>query len=364
MSPFVGDDTVFEQNYMAILRARLTPLGVPLRYEADLAAFDMGLHLYELGGTSASLGSSRIWIQAKGIRETTLGAAELASAPDVAVKDLRLEWIEYWYRFPEPVYLIVYIEAADQFLAADVRALVDTSGGLEQVFDQRLAGQATRTLRIPSASTLDSVMAALPRHSSLRIDGPAFRGRPLGHRLDPLRNELEPMDPALFRAVVSDLLGAHEFRHQQDVDLAGAFGRAAGSLTVVRGQLYLTYEWTIPIFTEFGYDPGADFRIESPPFHAHDDVVVIVDAEPVTAPIKSPESERVLTELRDSGVTNVLVFLNDSDDKGFSTWRHVCKPFTPDPQGLGSLAFNVLTTTLVYLEHLPTLRFKYRNYLQ
>jgi hypothetical protein len=33
------------------------------------------------------------------------------------------------------------------------------------------------------------------------------------------------------------------------------------------------------------------------------------------------------------------------------------------PQGLGSLAFNVLTATLVYLEFLDRLRWRYVNYL-
>ncbi len=41
----IGDDDVFEQNYMAKLRGILTQKGVLLGYAVDRAAIDVGVHL-------------------------------------------------------------------------------------------------------------------------------------------------------------------------------------------------------------------------------------------------------------------------------------------------------------------------------
>ena len=64
----------------------------------------------------------------------------------------------------------------------------------------------TMTLRIPKSMTLDIALAHMPSHRSMRIDGPAFRGRPLGHNFDPLRSELNPMLPTEFVELVDGLL--------------------------------------------------------------------------------------------------------------------------------------------------------------
>ena len=47
----------------------------------------------------------------------------------------------------------------------------------------------------------------------------------------------------------------------------------------------------------------------------------------------------------------------------FGGWRSALEPLAGSPQGLGSLAFNVLTATLVYLEFVDRLRWKYVNYI-
>ncbi len=42
------------------------------------------------------------------------------------------------------------------------------------------------TLHVPTAALVDpDRIAALVGHRGMRIDGPAFRGRPLEHRIDP-----------------------------------------------------------------------------------------------------------------------------------------------------------------------------------
>jgi hypothetical protein len=57
------------------------------------------------------------------------------------------------------------------------------------------------------------------------------------------------------------------------------------------------------------------------------------------------------------------VFFNESDFELFGAWRSTLYPLTEIPQGLGSIAFNVLTTTLVYLDVWDRLTWKYLNLL-
>jgi hypothetical protein len=99
----------------------------------------------------------------------------------------------------------------------------------------------------------------MPRHRSLRLDGPEYRGRPLGHRLDPLRSVLDPFAPGDFEALVERLLKAHDFRPTREIEIASLLDRPIGMASATVGRLYLTYEWTTPLETEFGVGPDSDF---------------------------------------------------------------------------------------------------------
>ena len=44
-------------------------------------------------------------------------------------------------------------------------------------------------------------------------------------------------------------------------------------------------------------------------------------------------------------------------------WRATLSPLVDVPQGLGSLAFNVLTATLVYMDYANRLRWNFVNFL-
>jgi len=61
-----------------------------------------------------------------------------------------------------------------------------------------------------------------------------------------------------------------QFLHLQDTLDAGSLlgGVADGTdhVSLTRGRMHYTYEWTHPLFTEFGYGPGETFRIEGEPF--------------------------------------------------------------------------------------------------
>jgi hypothetical protein len=365
--PDVGGTDVFEQHYMAQLEASLAAHGSIINYKRDRAALDVGLHLYgpRSDGTR-SVSDVRVWFQAKGIQASTLARIDFEKLAEVPVPNLKVEHVRYWYAAPEPVYLAVFIEALDRFLAEDVRDIVDRSGGIEKLNQLAAAGQGTITLRVASDASLEEALMRMPRHRSLRIDGPPFRGRPLGHRYDPLRSELAPLAPDHFEELIDRLLDAHQFRETGEVELDDRFGANIGRVLARTGRLYLTYEWTSPLFSEFGFDPGSDFRIESQPLHAHGDVLVVVHAEPTVAPRRTRASLDVVRRLRDDGIDKALVFFNASEMKNpglFGGWRVALDQMTGVPQGLGSLAFNVLTTTLVYLDFLDRLQWTFVNYL-
>jgi len=365
--PRVGRHDLFEQSYRAKLKALLTPHGLPIAYEEDRATLDLGLHLYKhrKPGEDAEVGPVRVWFQCKGLRATTLAADEISDSTDIPVTGLPLDAVCFWYAAAEPVYLSVYLEAADTFLAEDVRDIVDRDGGLHALTEKVKAGQQTVTLRIQSDATLQRALERMPRHQSLRIDGPHFRGRPLGHRYDPLRSELAELEPESFRSLVNRLLEVHEFRPGQDVALAETFAGAVGELEAMVGTLHLTYEWMSPLFTEFGFDPGSGFRIEAPPEHAQGRCLVVIHAQVEGVPDPTMATEELLTGLHDEGIAGALVFINapDLNAKVFGSWRQAIRPFETIPQGLGSLAFNVLTSTVVYLEFQDQLRWSYVNYL-
>ena len=361
----MGLQDAFEQRYTNRLKTRLSEHGLLIGYEADRAAIDLGLHLFEPArpGASRQLGQVRVWFQLKGVGAETTDAHSLAAAGEVVVSGLAVDHLHYWFAHPEPVYLVVYVEALDRFLAEDVRILVEREGGPRWL--KAIGGQKTATLRLPLDAGIEQALDRMPRHRSLRLDGPEFRGRPLGHRMDPLRSELEPLSPNDFEALVARLLDAHDFRPQSSIDLTPMLDAPVGALRAEIGRLYLTYEWTTPLGTEFGVDPEDDFRVEGRPISAQGKVLIVVHSEPLAAPRRTQATAALAEQLGREEVDGALVFFNDSDrDHGLlGGWRTTLRPLVGVPQGLGSLAFNVLTSTNVYLEFLDRLDWRYAHYL-
>ena len=368
--PKVGESDLFESSYRKELDRRLDPYGILIDYSADRAALDGGLHLYKSRdaseGAGAEVSGVRVWFQCKGIQTATLGLEELDSGDDVAISGLSLDHVQFWYSAPEPVYLIVYLQALDDFLAADVRDLVDSGGGVDLLQKLRRGSQVSLTLHIARDATLERALKAMPQHRSLRIDGPTFRGRPLGHRYDPLRSALAKTEPEVFEELVDGLLQAHDFRPKREIDLASLLDRDIGTLSTTVGTLYSTYEWTFAGATEYGFDPGTDFRLEATPESALGDVLVVCHSRVADSPRRTDDVERLVAELQESGIDRALVFFNESEMSVpglFGSWRVTLEPLVHIPQGLDSLAFNVLTTTLVYLDFVDRLGWRYINYL-
>ncbi|HXH36970.1 MAG TPA: DUF4365 domain-containing protein [Plantibacter sp.] len=343
---------------MAKLRGNLAERGVAVEYPLDRAAIDVGVHLWvDVDGAKQVVGA-RVWFQVKGFHDTTVARVDYDEADAITTPSMEMDHVRYWYNAPEPVYLVLYIESADAFLAADVRDLVDRRGGLAKV---ATSDQKTTTFKIPKTNTLEHAIAGMPRHRSMRIDGPAWRGRPLGHGIDPLRSALAPMPRELFIDIVNGILSAQDFRLTPPVETVKSH-LSANSPTVLRGRMYLTYEWVLPMTTEFGFDAGTDFRIEGAPLHAQGDVLVVVDpvgdatleSIDIDAFAKAAATDRVIV------MSNTL-FTPAQFGQWFAGLRE--KGLRCEPQDLSSLTFNVLTTTNVFLDFHDRLAFDHVNYL-
>lgn len=358
----VGEDNAFEALYMAKLGSVLAPSGILIKYDNDLAALDRGLHLYEPATSGETeVGPSRVWIQAKGKRAATLTGEKFSKARTVTVSNLSVRQVQYWYAAPEAVYLTVYVESVDTFLAADTRELVDAIGGWQ--YFREHPNQKTMTLHVPTSASIARALDQMPRHRSMRIDGPAFRGRPLGHRYDPLRSELDVMPPTQFGALVAQILDAYGYKVDAAVEEAPF--SPDGPLSASFGKLAYTYEWVLPMTTEFGFDEGSRFRIEGKPLYAHGDVLVIVDAEPDSGNDYAAILSKVLEEASKRKITDVLIFINagESAMEMATGWRLAAKGFKCWPQLLGSVAFALLVTTNVYLDNLGKVPWHDVNYL-
>ncbi|MGV9300049.1 hypothetical protein [Amycolatopsis sp. NPDC003676] len=169
---------------------------------------------------------------------------------------------------------------------------------------------------------------------------------------------------ATITELVTELLAVHDFRAGKRLDPQALLGDAFAATTIVQGRLTLTYEWTSPLFTEFGYDEGSDFRIESAPEHVQGDVVVIIHPGTFHAIQKTPQLTQQVEQWKKDGRKRILMFFNNTEHPAqIGDWRVNLAPLCDIPQGLGSLAFNVLTTTNVYLKYLDKLSWRYINYL-
>jgi hypothetical protein len=215
MGPTIGVPDQFESEYTEQFRAKLARRGLFIKYERDRAGIDLGLHLFQptakRSPTRPSL--TKVWFQLKGHTEEAFPTDRLAGMPLVPCPKLEVETVGLWLASPEVVYLVVYLEATNEFIGEDVRDIVARQAP-EALADLNLlgSGHKTMTLNLDRRAVLDE--AAFDRmlsHGALRIDGPQWRGRPLGHNLDPMRSEINPLETADYLKLVDRLLEAHGY---------------------------------------------------------------------------------------------------------------------------------------------------------
>lgn len=254
--PVIGKEDEFEGLYVERFRALVKCEGEFVKYDRDRAALDLGLHLTTPREDQRHLSHTRIWFQLKGIHKESLPLDEFRRAEHVSVT-VRVDHLKFWYASPEPVYLSLYIESADAFLAEDVRELVHRRWGANFLAPDTLpAGQQEVTIRVRADSQLTAErLLQMRRHQSMRIDGPFFRGRALGHRLDPLRCSLGRLQPDVYGSLVRRLLQVHDYRPKESMSPKLLFpspGHTGAHASLGIGKLYATLEWVSQLSTEFG----------------------------------------------------------------------------------------------------------------
>jgi hypothetical protein len=204
----------------------------------------------------------------------------------------------------------------------------------------------------------------------MRIDGPHWRGRPLGHRLDPLRSEIDPLAPEDYRALVERLLDLHGYELQETLDpgtLLGGISDGSDLASLTRGRMHQTYEWTHPMFTAFGYDPDDRFRIEGTPLFVQGPCAVLIHEQVARRPGTGTGFGVLAEQLHKvHGIGWLLVFVNQAtslSEKYIGACREAARPLECIPQDLGSLAFNILVATIVYLEFREKISWRLVNYI-
>ncbi|HEX8779702.1 MAG TPA: hypothetical protein VF728_00840, partial [Nocardioides sp.] len=168
--PHQNPEEVFEDRYTSLFTQRFVGRGTKVTYDRDRAATDLGYHLLA-PGTLEHL-QVKVWFQLKGIHRETLGRREAEDASFVTVR-VAVRDLLFWQAGPEATYLVVYIESLDEFVAEDVRDIVGRQwpeGGLRAALD----GQQSIGVRVSRTAVLtDERIAAMTKHRSMRIDGPA-----------------------------------------------------------------------------------------------------------------------------------------------------------------------------------------------
>jgi hypothetical protein len=258
----------------------------------------------------------------------------------------------------------LYIEGADVFLAEDVQALVNRAWP-DHDFYLATRGQSTVTVRVDAAALLDGArIRAMLEHRSMRIDGATFQGRPLGHRLDPLRSALSFDDAGLWARTVDRLLNEHRFRHGDGAVEIGP------DLTLLRGRFYDTMIWQSSAFAEFGYGPDDDFRDDPEVEWVQGAAAVVIDRARDRVALPQDEREVLRDALAATG-GRVVLFFNGKDLSGTGgTWRSFFREHLPGASrewgvsmlGHEALTCLVLSATLVYLDLAPQLSFAHLQY--
>jgi hypothetical protein len=314
---------------------------------------DLGIHLT----TAGKVTNSRVWFQLKGIHANTLPREEFDRAEQIAYS-IQIEHLRAWYQAPEVVYLVLYVESANLFLAEDVRHIVHRSWGEEILNTEMFSlGQVNTTVNVLKSAQVDGAFwTRLRGHRSMRADGRMFRGRPLGHDLDPLRTTLNVMDPTLFEALVRDLLSEHRYRREEEMDVERLFpGASAENIASLEcGVLHEKFEIVLQSTTEMLPDGVDGYRHEGASDFAHGPCALLIHSRVAARP-NPQELQTLAAELiRNRRITRLLAFVNAPSHGGEISYPGLyAQAFRESqlrcqPQHLQDISFNFLTTTNTY----------------
>jgi len=352
----------FEDGYVLEFHRRLHGRCLWLTYDRDRAAIDLGIRLKRPGTSEVS--QTRVWFQLKGLHADTLDLTKFHDKG--AYADVEIAHLREWYEAPEAVYLAVWVESVGEFVAVDVRHLVESRWGVDVRWDEvGEPGQKSIRVWIPPSCLVDEpFLDSLDRHASMRIDSTTWRGQYLGHRLDPLRNQLEMVEPSAFDDLVDAILQEHEFVLDGELDPAQVLAADSDPEGVhlvhtrlLQGRLFATLRWPFPLSIEYGYDDPKDPREEGQWFTAHGKVSVLVLANPGGLRTRRDLDETRVDQLLGGTAGQSVVFINDIEHRA-GPWRTRGLRTAGTPLGLGALSTVVLLTPVLYRTYGGKLRWR------
>lgn len=368
----------FEREYIKKFESKAARYGIGVEYEEDRAALDWGLHLTIPGNSSfETVTPMRVWFQFKGQSLKTLTREEFDESSHIT-ESIKIDHLRQWYRYAEPVYLAVYVEAVDEFYAVDINRLVDENWGDSVFKDEtfvKKAGKArpdTVSIKIPKTELVDEQFwARLLDHRSMRTDGASYRGVPLPHMHDirstiPLR-----MDPSLYAAIVNDILSAHRYTPKATHDpyqLYPGSKEAGDSITLTTGIMLDPYE-LIPYMTSEIVPDEEGFRVEGSTHKIQGPCAVLVHSHVLSRPDKGMLKE-LAAVLEKQGIKRLLVFVNHyflgeplTGEKAYNCFPAYSAAMGGTevrciPQHLEDLGRNILLATNIYMKYRERIRWQ------
>lgn len=361
-----------EQIYIGKFTALAAAHGIPITYTTDRAALDIGLHL-TVRKTDKMKGvtGSRVWFQFKGQATETLSLEKYENA-DAISQSVKIEHLRQWYRYGEPVYLVVYVEAADKFFAQDIHKFINDKWG-DRIFkddtfpEKNGKPQKSINIHLPKETTEvnEAFWLELKKHRSMRVDLESYQGRPLADSHNFQARILRMMDPEVFEDIIGQLLVAHRFRLQGSAKDVSSIYPAAGAngdrVAVLVGKLFEPFQYDHYLTRELVPDDD-DFREDGQQFRAHGGCAVIIHSDVKSRP--EPQGIAELAKFLDeNGAKQILVFVNHymtsvaewDGKKAYNCFPEFSTGFGGTgidcvPLHLEDLGKTILLSTNVYLE--------------
>jgi len=371
--PEIGKSDRLERKYKNKFRALTSEFGIVIEHDYDRATIDLGLHLVEPSlkvEGQETVSHVKVWFQFKGFQATTITREKFETLNFISYS-VRVKDVKFWYASAEPIYLTIYMECVDSFYCEDVRNIVDKQWGEAILNSSTLNSQEEVTLRLEKDSLLtEEKLKDMLKHRSIRIDTPSFRGRPLGHRIDPLRSTLEKMEPDIFETLIMRLLEEHGYETEEEIPLVNTlFSSSENIAKLLYGTMNYSYEWVRQTLTQFV--PNGKFRIEGKTNSVQGKCAVLIHSKVTESP-DLEELKKLINEINQKDIENFLVFVNLDFNLGenieyigeFTTaYRETTGHIKHTIQGLGEISFTLLTSTFVYLDFRDKISFKAINYL-
>ena len=141
----------FEHRYTQAFRDFAASFGIFVTYERDRGTRDIGLHFTQYKKTGSKLVTPvLVWFQLKGIKRSQLSLQKYTKDKKLSIS-LRTNHLRFWYVAPQPTYLVIFVECAQEFLVANIQKLIRDEWGANILHSE----QASHSVQIAINNKLD-----------------------------------------------------------------------------------------------------------------------------------------------------------------------------------------------------------------